>query len=160
LLWLRALLFVLLLPGMLGYAIPIWLGSATGSSPGALHWLALLPLGVGTGVLLWCVRDFAVRGRGTLAPVDPPTRLVAAGLYRYVRNPMYVGVLTTLLGHALWFGSATLLVYAALLACGFHLFVVCYEEPSLERRFGDAYRRYCAEVPRWLPRRRGAAIAG
>ncbi len=159
-LWLRALFFVLLLPGSLGYALPIWLGSASGSPPGALRWLGLVPLAAGTAALLWCVRDFAVRGRGTLAPVDPPRELVSVGLYRWVRNPMYVGVLTTLLGHALWFGSPSLLLYAALVASGFHLFVVLYEEPVLGRRFGEPYRRYCGAVPRWIPRRPGPGSPG
>jgi len=156
-LWLRALFFVLLLPGTIGYALPTWIGSAGGRPSAALHAAALVPLAAGTGVLLWCVRDFAVRGRGTLAPVDPPTELVAAGLYRWVRNPMYVGVVTTLLGHALWFGSARLLLYAAAVATAFHLFVTRYEEPALERRFGESYRRYRAAVPRWVPRRPGSA---
>jgi protein-S-isoprenylcysteine O-methyltransferase Ste14 len=153
LLWLRSLVFFLLLPGTIGYALPIWIGAATGRPPGALRWLGLAPLGAGSAVLLWCVRDFAVRGRGTLAPVDPPRELVAAGLYRWVRNPMYLGVLTALLGHALLFGSVQVLVYAAVVSCGFQLFVLFYEEPALTQRFGESYRRYCASVPRWIPRR-------
>ena len=151
-LWLRALFFVLLLPGTIGYAVPISIGLRTGAPAGALRWLGLPFLIVGTSVLLWCVRDFAVRGRGTLAPVDPPKELVAVGLYRWVRNPMYVGVVTTLLGHALWFESRALLFYAACVFVGFHLFVTLYEEPSLNERFGESYRRYRASVPRWLPR--------
>ena len=154
-LWLRALFFVLLMPGVIGYALPIWIGSVSGRPQVALRAAALVPLVVGTGALLWCVRDFAVRGRGTLAPIDPPTELVAVGLYRWVRNPMYVGVVTTLLGHALWSGSAWLLLYAALVASAFHLFVVLYEEPALGRRFGESYRRYRDAVPRWIPRRPG-----
>jgi len=150
-LWLRALLFVLLLPGVVGYAVPISIGLRTGREIGALHGLGLPLQLAGTAVLLWCVRDFAVRGRGTLAPVDPPKELVAEGLYRWVRNPMYVGVLTVLLGHALWFGSRALLVYAACVFTAFHLFVLLYEEPTLEAQFGDSYRRYRASVPRWIP---------
>jgi len=151
-LWLRALFFVLLLPGVIGYALPISLGLRTARDIGALHALGLpLQLG-GTAVLLWCVRDFAVRGRGTLAPIDPPKELVAEGLYRWVRNPMYVGVVTVLLGHALWFDSRALLDYAACVFVAFHLFVTLYEEPTLEARFGDSYRRYRAAVPRWIPR--------
>ena len=152
-LWLRALFFVLLLPGVIGYAVPISIGLRTGREIGALHWLGGPVALAGTTILLWCVRDFAVRGRGTLAPVDPPKELVAEGLYRWVRNPMYVGVVTVLLGHALWFGSRTLLVYAACVLTGFHLFVTLYEEPTLEARFGDSYRRYRASVSRWVPRR-------
>jgi protein-S-isoprenylcysteine O-methyltransferase Ste14 len=151
-LWLRALFFVLVLPGVIGYALPISIGMRTSREIGALHLLGLPFQLIGTAVLLWCVRDFAVRGRGTLAPVDPPKELVAEGLYRWVRNPMYVGVVTVLLGHALWFGSRTLLLYAACVLVGFHLFVTLFEEPTLEERFGDSYRRYRAAVPRWIPR--------
>lgn len=151
-LWLRALFFVLLLPGVIGYAVPISIGLRTGHDLGALGALGAPLQLAGTAVLLWCVRDFAVRGRGTLAPVDPPRELVSEGLYRWVRNPMYVGVVTVLLGHALWFGSRALLVYAACVFTGFHLFVMLYEEPTLEARFGDSYRRYRASVPRWIPR--------
>jgi len=151
-LWLRALFFVLLLPGVIGYAVPIRIGLRTGHEIGALHLLGAPLQLAGTAILLWCVRDFAVRGRGTLAPVDPPKELVAEGLYRWVRNPMYVGVVTVLLGHALWFGSRSLLVYAASVLAGFHLFVTLYEEPTLEARFGDSYRHYRATVPRWIPR--------
>jgi protein-S-isoprenylcysteine O-methyltransferase Ste14 len=155
-LWLRALFFVLLLPGTIAFAIPIAIGTAGGGATAdAAPWrvLALAPLCAGAAVLLWCVRDFAVRGRGTLAPVDPPTELVAVGLYRWVRNPMYVGVVGVLIGHALWFGGVWLPLYAAAVACGFHAFVVLYEEPALAHRFGDSYRRYRDAVPRWIPRR-------
>ena len=149
---LRALLAFLALPGIIAYAVPIWIGRATASAPAAWQWLGLLPLVAGSAALLWCVRDFAVRGRGTLAPVDPPRELVAAGLYRWVRNPMYVGVVTTLLGFALWYASGTMVFYAGCVFLGFHLFVTLYEEPNLEQRFGDSYRRYRAEVRRWIPR--------
>jgi protein-S-isoprenylcysteine O-methyltransferase Ste14 len=151
-LWLRALFFVLLLPGTLGFAVPIWIGLSADADPGALRWLGVPLQLAGTCVLLWCVRDFAVRGRGTLAPVDPPKELVAVGLYRWVRNPMYVGVVTVLIGHALFFGSSALGIYAAAVFTGFHLFVTLYEEPGLRARFGESYARYCAAVPRWLPR--------
>lgn len=152
-LWMRALFFFLLLPGNVAYLVPIWIGTATGSPPGALRWPGLALQLAGSTVLLWCVRDFAVRGRGTLAPVDPPRELVAEGLYRWVRNPMYVGVLTTLAGHALFFGSRALLLYGALVFTAFHLFVTLYEEPQLTQRFGESYLRYRASVPRWIPRR-------
>ena len=103
-------------------------------------------------MLLWCVRDFYVTGKGTLAPWDPPTRLVVVGLYRFVRNPMYVGVLGVVLGWSLVAGSPLLAIYAALLAVGFHLRVVLYEEPVLQRQFGDDWTRYRAGVNRWLPK--------
>ena len=150
-LWLRALFFVLLLPGVVGYAVPISIGLRTGRDLVPVHALGLPLQLAGTAVLLWCVRDFAVHGRGTLAPVDPPRQLVAEGLYRWVRNPMYVGVVTVLLGHALWFGSRSLVLYAFCVFVAFHLFVTLYEEPTLGARFGDSYRRYRAAVPRWIP---------
>jgi protein-S-isoprenylcysteine O-methyltransferase Ste14 len=151
-LWLRALFFVLLLPGTIAFLVPLSIGARAGSDPGALRMPGLVLQLVGTCILLWCVRDFAVRGRGTLAPVDPPKELVAVGLYRWVRNPMYVGVVTTLIGHALFFGSGTLWIYAACVFTGFHLFVTGYEEPALSDRFGASYARYRASVPRWIPR--------
>jgi protein-S-isoprenylcysteine O-methyltransferase Ste14 len=153
--WPRTLIFLLLVPGTLLFYVPIAIGRAAPPSfaLGPLRWLGLLPLALGTAALLWCARDFAVRGRGTPAPIDPPRVLVVQGLYRYVRNPMYVGAVLVLLGHSLWFGSPALLGYLAAVFCGFHLFVVLYEEPALTRRFGDAYRDYLASVPRWLPRR-------
>jgi protein-S-isoprenylcysteine O-methyltransferase Ste14 len=109
---------------------------------------------VGLCLVLWCFYDFAVRGRGTPAPWDPPRRLVASGPYGRVRNPMYVGVLTILLGEAAFFGSYALLAWAAVTALLFHLVVVLYEEPGLRERFGSDYEQYLVNVPRWLPRLR------
>jgi protein-S-isoprenylcysteine O-methyltransferase Ste14 len=125
---------------------------------------ATLPLGpfrvagaplilLGAGVYLRCAWDFAVAGRGTPFPLDPPRELVARHLYRYVRNPMYLGVLSVLIGEALLFESVRLLGYAASVAAGFHLFVVLYEEPALRSQFGESYLRYAETVPRWIPRR-------
>ncbi|MFY9570940.1 MAG: isoprenylcysteine carboxylmethyltransferase family protein, partial [Blastocatellia bacterium] len=86
------------------------------------------------------------------APFDPPKKLVVRGLYKYVRNPMYVGVLSLVLGEALWFESRVLFLYLALVFFVFFAFVIFYEEPVLERKFGDSYRAYTKTVPRWLPR--------
>jgi protein-S-isoprenylcysteine O-methyltransferase Ste14 len=105
-------------------------------------------------VIAWCFVDFVRRGRGTPAPYDPPRELVVAGLYRYVRNPQYVGVVLAVVGEAVASGRVILLGYAAGLAAFYHLFVTRYEEPTLRRTFGEAYARYVAAVPRWLPRRR------
>jgi len=96
--------------------------------------------------------DFAQKGKGTPAPVDPPKELVISGLYRYVRNPMYVSVLLIIVGHFLWFGYWNLLVYAGFFLVVAHLFVTLYEEPNLGKRFGSSYENYLKEVPRWLPR--------
>lgn len=108
----------------------------------------------GAFVLLWCVRDFYVSGKGTLAPWDPPKQLVVVGLYRWVRNPMYLGVLLLVLGWALTLVSPFLAGYAVLLAVGFHARVVMHEEPWLDTQFGQQWRIYKAAVPRWMPRLR------
>jgi protein-S-isoprenylcysteine O-methyltransferase Ste14 len=154
-LWLRTLLFTLLVPGTVLVFVPLALvGSGFGPTLqlGAFRWVGLLPMGLGLVVILWCFVDFIRRGRGTPAPYDPPRKLVVAGLYRSVRNPQYVGVLLVAVGEALLTGAVVLLGYAALLAVAYHSFVRYYEEPTLSRLFGQAYTRYCEAVPRWLPR--------
>lgn len=95
---------------------------------------------------------FAWRGRGTPAPWSPPERFVATGLYRFVRNPMYLGVLGLIVGQGLLFGSIRVLLWGGSAAVGFHLFVLFYEEPALRRRFGATYDAYRRDVPRWRPR--------
>ena len=104
--------------------------------------------------MTWTIRRFAREGEGTLAPWDPTQKLVVAGVYRHVRNPMITGVITNLVGETLLFGSAALGIWAALFAAGNALFIPLFEEPGLEARFGEEYRRYRANVPRWIPRRR------
>ena len=95
---------------------------------------------------------FAMEGLGTPAPVAPPQHLVVSGFYRHVRNPMYVGVVSIILGQALLFANENLLWYAAAIWLAFHLFVLGYEEPTLRSSFGNEYEKFCAHVPRWLPR--------
>jgi protein-S-isoprenylcysteine O-methyltransferase Ste14 len=99
--------------------------------------------------------QFVVRGHGTPAPVAPPTALVVTGQYRYVRNPMYVAVVSLVLGQAAWLGSPALLIYAAVLLVLFHIFVVSHEEPTLARRFGASFEEYRGHVRRWWPRLTG-----
>jgi len=108
--------------------------------------------GAGGVLALWCVLTFALRGRGTPAPFDPPRLLVVTGPYRYVRNPMYIGAVGALLGAALYWASASLLVYALAFAGCLYIFVVGFEEPVLKRTFGHAYEDYCRNVRRWWPR--------
>jgi protein-S-isoprenylcysteine O-methyltransferase Ste14 len=150
---LKALFFTLLVPGTVTVLIP-WLILGR---PGVDAIPRLTPLRIfavvvgscGAGALLHCVRGFASYGKGTLAPVQPPELLVTRGLYRFNRNPMYLGVLAVLFAEFLFFERSGLVIYmAAMLAC-FHLFVVLYEEPRLTRQFGDRYRAYCRAVPRW-----------
>jgi protein-S-isoprenylcysteine O-methyltransferase Ste14 len=153
---LRAALFALLLPGTVLVGMPLWLWSLDG--PAADLGLAAQVVGVpllvvGVAALAWCIWDFAQRGRGTLAPVDPPRFVVRSGLYRVVRNPMYVAVLTTLAGEALVAGHLLIAGWALAVAAAVHTFVVLYEEPALRQQFGGDYLAYCDAVPRWLPRR-------
>ena len=148
---LRAMVAFLALPGMLSGLVP-WLIVRTESVRGS-GWIAGVPvLVIGLGLLLACVRDFHKRGRGTLAPWDAPKCLVVIGLYRYCRNPMYIGVLLIVAGWAVAAGSARLCEYLVVLGVGFHLRVLLYEEPTLERLFGEEWRAYAASVPRWVPR--------
>jgi protein-S-isoprenylcysteine O-methyltransferase Ste14 len=119
---------------------------------GLLAYLALPLWAMGGVILLWSFWNFLHEGRGTPAPVDPPKELVAVGFYRYVRNPMYVGVLAANLGHFFWFGYWSLLIYTLVVFVAFNTFVAYYEEPTLRRKFGAAYEDYLQNVPRWIPR--------
>jgi protein-S-isoprenylcysteine O-methyltransferase Ste14 len=146
-----------LIPGTVTVVIPWFIASgqhgAGRISGHPISWLGLLPIGAGTAVLFRCIWDFAVAGRGTLAPVDPPTQLVVRALYRYVRNPMYVGVLSILMGEAWLLASSALLIYATAVLVCVHSFVVLYEEPALRRQFGESFEQYACNVHRWWPRR-------
>ena len=157
LLFLKNLLFTVVVPGTVAFYVPLLIAGgpdALGSAPwGWCRAVASVPLVAGTFIYLRCVWDFATVGRGTSAPIDAPRELVVVGLYRYVRNPMYVGVLSVVTGWAVFFRSWRILLFAACLALGFHAFVVLYEEPHLTRRFGASYDRYRHAVRRWVPGR-------
>ena len=118
----------------------------------AVRVLGAAAAAVGLLVLLDCFRRFAVEGFGTPAPVAPTEQLVVSGWYRHVRNPMYLALTALIGGQALLFGSRRLLAYAASVWLAVHLFVLLYEEPALQARFGDAYREYRLHVRRWWPR--------
>jgi protein-S-isoprenylcysteine O-methyltransferase Ste14 len=148
-LW-RALLAFLALPGIVAIALPCWFAASELTSGHAFHAVGLLPLLAGLGLLLWCVREFYVSGKGTLAPWSPPKHLVASGPYRFSRNPMYVAVSLMLIGWASSFASGRLALYAVIVAAAFHLRVVLGEEPWLARTHGSAWDEYRARVPRWL----------
>ena len=160
---LRHLLAVLLLPGMVVGAVPAWIRTAlragdsrwpADSWQSALAHVASLALfAVGLVLVIWCVSLFARVGQGTRAPWDPTSRLVARGPYRHVRNPMISGVVLLLAGQALWIGSWKLAVWLTLVLVVNHLYFLGVEEPGLAARFGDSYRDYAANVPRWIPRR-------
>ena len=148
-LW-RALFAFLALPGMVAILVPAWIAMGRLKAGGPFHPVGLLPLGLGFVLLLWCVRDFYVAGRGTLAPWAPPKHLVTTGLYRFSRNPMYVAVALMLAGWASSFASTALAIYAISVIVAFHLRVVFGEEPWLARTHGAAWEEYRVRVPRWL----------
>ncbi len=147
---LRTLLSIVMLPGAATVFVPSRIIREL-VLPSGLGWLGLAPLALGVALFVWCVFDFATRGRGTLAPWDAPRNLVITRPYRVVRNPMYVAVLSVLLGEAILFGLPLILAWLVIFALLAHAFVVLYEEPSLERTFGESYREYRARVWRWLP---------
>ena len=140
------------MPGVAAFVLPPLLASLDGWRAGVLLWYGAPVMLLGLVVLLWCVRDFYVSGRGTLAPWDPPKNLVVVGLYRHVRNPMYVGVLTLVAGWSILLASPVLALYTVVLAIGFHIRVTASEEPWLQSRFGNEWARYSVNVRRWLPR--------
>lgn len=149
----RATFFVILLPVTVAGYVPFRILRASGDARlprlGFSSALAFGTILLGAAVALSCVWTFFSEGRGTLAPVDPPRRLVVGGPYRFTRNPMYNGVLAVLLGEAWMFRSAPVLWYAAAFFAAAHLFVVFYEERRLASRFGESFRAYRAAVPRW-----------
>jgi protein-S-isoprenylcysteine O-methyltransferase Ste14 len=157
----RQLRAIALLPGTVCVLVPALMLSAWGTDVG---WglggvsaalpviLGLALIGAGFSLWLWTVRLFDRLGKGTLAPWDPTRRLVVAGPYRHLRNPMISAVVAVLLGEAALFGSPALLAWAGFFLAVNHVGFLVYEEPLLERRFGDEYRAYKRRVPRWLPR--------
>src|SRR5579864_5677224 len=114
--------------------------------------LGVLLICAGLPLLLDSFARFALEGFGTPAPIAPPRHLVVTGLYRYVRNPMYVAVSSLIFGQGLLFGSVRVLEYGVAAWLGFFLWVLVYEEPALRSKFGADYREFCANVPRWIPR--------
>ncbi len=152
---LKSFLFILIVPGTVTVLVPWALVAYLGTGLfdfGPLSALAIPLWALGAAGLLWCAWDFAEKGEGTPAPIDAPKKLVVSGLYRYVRNPMYVSALTILLGQFLWFGSRWVFAYMLFMFTAFHLFITNYEEPNLKRLFGAQFERYARAVPRWLPR--------
>ncbi|MDR6839770.1 methyltransferase family protein [Pseudoxanthomonas sacheonensis] len=146
--FMRAVIAFLAPPGVVAFLVPAaWIRL----SRQTLSWpFGLLMAALGISGLLWCVRDFYVSGKGTLAPWAPRQELVVVGLYRYSRNPMYVSVVLILLGWAISFRSAGLLVYALAVALAFHLRVILGEEPWLARVHGSAWQQYSRRVRRWF----------
>jgi protein-S-isoprenylcysteine O-methyltransferase Ste14 len=146
---LRAVVAFLALPGTVAFIVPLWITTSGASRP-AFNPVILPVLGAGVFLLLWCVRDFYVAGRGTLAPWSPPKHLVIVGPYRFSRNPMYIAVILILSGWAIGFSSFVLALYAVAVVILFHLRIIFHEEPWLEREFGAEWVQYRTDVPRWI----------
>lgn len=151
---LRTFLFTIFVPGAVTILVPyLILPRGSRWSLGVRGIAGLILVAAGAVIYLWCAFwAFAQTGGGTPAPIDPPRRLVARGLYKIVRNPMYVGVGTILLGEAIAFHSRGLAIYLAISAVCAHVFVLVYEEPTLQRKFRGEYEEYCAHVNRWIPK--------
>jgi protein-S-isoprenylcysteine O-methyltransferase Ste14 len=150
----RSIAWAVLLPGFFAGFVP-WrffgLAQVQITLLDPIHLLGLTGIGLGAGLLAACIWEFAHSGRGTLAPLDPPKQLVVRGLYRYVRNPMYLSVTTIVFGELLLTRSLALLTYWAIWFAVVNLFVIGYEEPTLRRQFGASYERYARTVGRWIP---------
>lgn len=155
----RTIIFSILVPGTVGGWAPYWIahscldGLMLGKAMGSMvtDVVGIFFTAIGALIYLWCAYDFVFIGRGTPAPFEPPKTLVIRGLYRFVRNPMYVGILLATIGQGFIFGSPAVFIYAFLIFIMFHSFVVLYEEPVLNKMFGYDYTAYGKEVNRWLP---------
>ena len=143
-------------PGTFAGLIPFWISRWQFEPPffglEPVRWFGVLLIALAAPVLLESFARFALEGLGTPAPVLPTRHLVVKGFYRYVRNPMYLAVVSIIVGQALLLGNAHLLVYAAVVSAGFLGFVLSYEEPKMRKTYGAEYEAYCARVPRWIPR--------
>ncbi|MEW4922300.1 isoprenylcysteine carboxylmethyltransferase family protein [Algibacter sp. 2305UL17-15] len=154
-LFIRNLLFTILQPGLVAGLIPLWItGFRINNLFGKVwqlhHYIGIIVFLIGFVIMLWCIISFAIKGRGTLSPADPTKRLVVAGLYKFSRNPMYVGVTLILIGEAIFFQSVELWIYLLLVFITFNIFVILIEEPRLRNDFGEEYQRYCEKVRRWI----------
>ena len=154
-LFLRNLFFTILQPGIVAILIPFWL---SGKSLKTLfvqifdwyHYLGLTIFTVGLVIMLICIISFGIRGKGTLSPADPTKKLVISGLYRFSRNPMYIGVMMMLIGESIFFRSYVLGAYALIIFIVFNLFIIFFEEPRLLEDFGSEYGDYVKRVGRWF----------
>ncbi len=150
----KTIVFSFLVPGTVTIAIPYLLLTYGYEiyrfHLGILRYSGVVPIVAGLMFYIVSAADFVRQGKGTPAPIDPPKRLVRKRIFRFTRNPMYLGGVLILIGESLFFCSTTLLIYALIMWTVFHLFVVLYEEPHLRRLFGAEYEQYLKEVPRWF----------
>jgi protein-S-isoprenylcysteine O-methyltransferase Ste14 len=147
--------FLVLAPGTVAGFVPWWMSQWRIQDPllglELLRWVGITLILAGVAILVEAFGRFAWHGLGTPAPVFPTQRLVTTGLYRYVRNPMYVAVTAVIFGQGLLLGNARLIGYGVCVWLAFFVFVLAYEEPTLRRTYGREYEAFCAAVPRWIP---------
>lgn len=151
----KTLLFIIFVSGLVMYVIPVFLARLPfplDFGLGIFRLAGFIPVFAGFLLYLWCAWDFTFSGKGTPAPIAPPKKLVIKGAYRFVRNPMYIGIIMVLLGEAMVFESFVLLLYALAVFSVVFLFVIYYEEPVLRKEFARSYTDYCYDVPRWIPK--------
>jgi len=151
-------IFLVIAPGFFCVVVPWWISRWRFRAPFfgivAFRYFGTALIAAGVPVLLESFARFAIQGFGTPAPIFPTEHLVVTGFYRFVRNPMYISVVSIVLGQALLFGNVHLFEYGIIAWCVTHLFILTYEEPTLRRTFGTEYAEYCANVRRWIPRLR------
>ena len=155
---LKSAVATIVVPGTVCVLIPFYILNRAQISMtpplGILQVMAILIAGLGTCMIIWVSTAFVRQGKGTPIPIDPPTRFVVTGLYRYVRNPMYVGAVLIVLAEVVYFQYAWLVLYAIGLWAVLHIALVSFEEPQLKKRFGSDYEQYLKNVPRWIPKLR------
>jgi protein-S-isoprenylcysteine O-methyltransferase Ste14 len=140
---------------MVAGLIPYWIAGSPSTttfknSLSSFQYIAIFIFAVGIAMLFYCISMFAVKGKGTLSPADPTKKLVVSGLYKFSRNPMYIGVVLMLIGESIFFSSGGLWIYTAIVFIAFNLFIVVHEEPRLKEDFGTEYQQYSKAVRRWL----------
>ena len=152
---LKTLLWSVFVPGTLTTLVPYFILRLSPESfslnLSGFRYVGIIPILFGALIYFWGAWDFTFVGKGTPAPFDAPKKVVATGAYQFVRNPMYVACVSVLIGEAIFFESAALLIYAFVLFFIFHIWILIYEEPTLRKSFGASYEEYCREASRWLP---------
>lgn len=151
-LFIRNLIFTVIQPGIIAGLIP-YLILETPDIKSRFNfekYFSVIIFIIGFLILLKCIIDFGVKGKGTLSPIDPPKKLVINGLYKISRNPMYVGIMLILFSEALFFESVRLWIYSIVIFMAFNIFIILYEEPHLTRDFGNEYEEYKKKVNRWF----------
>lgn len=147
----KSTIWFLLVPFPLTYVVP-WLINLTnvGKFTIGITWLGFSVIILGTTGLFYCFFEFVYSGKGTPVPFEPPKRLLSSKLYRYTRNPMYLAVISIIIGESIWYENWIIVIYGVLLWAVLHLWIVLYEEPALNKKFGKKYEDYVSKTQRWL----------